>query len=213
MHSYKQFGRWQNLRDILHILSSTTLLDTQAHPVIDHTAWYSSTSCHRPDCLVLRHILPSTTLLDTQAHPVIDQTAWYSGTSCHRPHCLILKLDTQPTKPAHQPTYELITQPTNERTMELRLTREANSFSASQESTRNLCSPKVHYRMHESLPLVTIMSQTNQVHVLPIDIIIKMIWNNAIYWMFNYHSMPLTVRYHSSIIIYRNTGKHTSQWA
>ena len=75
MHSYKQCGRWQNLQDILHILSSTTLLDTQTHFVIDQTAWYTSAFCHRPDCLILKHIMQSVTLLDTQAHPVIDHTA------------------------------------------------------------------------------------------------------------------------------------------
>ena len=221
MHSYKQSGRRQNLQDILHILSSARLLDTEAHPVIDQTACYSSTSCRRPHCLILKHILSLTRLLVTRAHSVIDHTAWYSSTSCHRPDCLIFKhilpsttlFDTQPTnQPAHQPTYELITQPTNERTMELRLAREANSFSAKSRMYPYIMQPE-HYRIHKSPPLVPILNQTKQFHVLPIDIIIKMIWNNTVYWMFNYHSMLLTVRYHCYIIIYRNTGKHTSQWA
>ena len=41
---------------------------------------------------------------------------------------------------------------------------EANRFSANQEFPRNLWKPKVYYRIHKSLPPVTILSQINPVH-------------------------------------------------
>jgi hypothetical protein len=41
---------------------------------------------------------------------------------------------------------------------------EANSHSASQEIPLLLWSPKIHYRVHNSQPLVSIMSQMNPVH-------------------------------------------------
>jgi hypothetical protein len=44
---------------------------------------------------------------------------------------------------------------------------EANDYSASQEIPLHLWNPKVHYRVHNSLPLVTIMSQMHPVHTFP----------------------------------------------
>ena len=44
------------------------------------------------------------------------------------------------------------------------LSWEANRFSASQEISRILCNPKVHYRVYKFPPPVPIMSQMTPVH-------------------------------------------------
>jgi len=48
--------------------------------------------------------------------------------------------------------------------MEQSYSSETNSHSASQEITRLLCKPKVHYHAHRSAPLFIILNQINPVH-------------------------------------------------
>jgi hypothetical protein len=43
----------------------------------------------------------------------------------------------------------------------------ANSHSASQEIPQLLWNQNIHYRVHKSLPLVSILNQTYPVHTLP----------------------------------------------
>jgi hypothetical protein len=47
---------------------------------------------------------------------------------------------------------------------------EATRFSASQEIPRNLWNPKVHYRFHNSPPLVSILTYINPIHAPPIQL-------------------------------------------
>ena len=51
--------------------------------------------------------------------------------------------------------------------MEQRASWEANKFSASQEITRILLNPKVHYRIHNILPPVRALSHIHPVHASP----------------------------------------------
>jgi len=48
------------------------------------------------------------------------------------------------------------------------VTNKADSHSASQEISRLLLNPKVHYRLHNSPPLISILSQMYLVHTFPI---------------------------------------------
>jgi len=51
--------------------------------------------------------------------------------------------------------------------MELSPSREANSHSASQQVPHLLWNRKIHYRIHESTPLVFVLSQTSPFHTSP----------------------------------------------
>jgi hypothetical protein len=51
--------------------------------------------------------------------------------------------------------------------MELSSSWEAANCEATQELPTILCNPKVHYRVHKSPPLVSIMSQIDQAHTIP----------------------------------------------
>jgi hypothetical protein len=56
---------------------------------------------------------------------------------------------------------------------------EPKSFSAGQEMPCILCNPKVHYRVHYSLPLVSILIQINPNHALQSCIFILILFQSA----------------------------------
>jgi len=51
--------------------------------------------------------------------------------------------------------------------MEQSLSSEANSHSASHETSHLLWKPKVHYYVHEGMPVVPILNQMTTVHTFP----------------------------------------------
>jgi hypothetical protein len=89
---------------------------------------------------------------------------------------------------------------------------EANRFAASQEISRILWNPKVHYRIHKCPPPVSILSQLNPVHTpsshfqnIRLNIILPSVWQQQ-KWVLKITScwdMTLFHSFHSSPIFWR----------